>query len=51
MILLAIMCILKTLTDLCLIKQDLKLKNTFVKVFYSVLVVKMFFYNIKKTVC
>ena len=31
----------KTLTDLCFIKQKIKTKNTFAKVVYSVLVVKM----------
>ena len=30
----------KILTDLCAIKQSVKLKNTFVDVVYSVLVVK-----------
>ena len=34
------MCILEILTDLCLIKQDIKAGNTFAKVVYSVLVVK-----------
>ena len=37
-----IMCILKILTDLCLIKQHTRVKNTFVGVVYSVLVVKRF---------
>ena len=36
-----IMCISKILTDLCFTKQKIKTKNTFVKVVYSVLVVKM----------
>ena len=31
----------KILTDLCFIKQKIKIKNDFVKVVYSVLVVKM----------
>ena len=43
-----IMCTLKILTDLCLIKQNIKAKNTFVKIVYSVLVVKMYCLNIKK---
>ena len=33
-----IMCTLKILTDLCFIKQKIKIKNGFVKVVYSVLV-------------
>ena len=37
-----IMCISKTLTDLCFTKRKIKTKNAFVKVVYSVLVVKMF---------
>ena len=45
-----IMRTLKTLTDLCLIKQNIKAKNTFVKIVYSVLVVKMYCFNIKKIV-
>ena len=36
-----IMCTLKILTDLCFIKQKIKIKNSFVKVVYSVLVAKM----------
>ena len=32
----------KILTDLCFIIQKLKIKNGFVKVVYSVLVVKMY---------
>ena len=35
------MCTLKILTDLCFIEQKLKIKNGFVKVDYSVLVVKI----------
>ena len=35
------MCITWILTDLCFTKQRIKIKNTFVKVVYSVLVVKM----------
>ena len=35
-----IMCTLKTLTDLCFPKQKIKIKNTFARVVYSVLVVK-----------
>ena len=45
-----IMCISKTLTDLCFTKQKIKTKNTFAKVVYSVLVVKMCWQNIKKLV-
>ena len=36
-----IMCTSKILADLCFTKQKIKIKNTFVKVAYSVLVVKM----------
>ena len=32
----------KILTDLCSKRQKIKIKNTFAKVFYSVLVVKMY---------
>ena len=32
---------LKVLTDLCFIKQKIKVKNGFIKIVYSVLVVKM----------
>ena len=35
------MCITWILTDLCFTKQRIKIKNTFVKVVYSVLLVKM----------
>ena len=35
-------CVSKVLTDLCFTKQRIKTKNTFVKVVYSVLVVKMY---------
>ena len=35
-----IMCTLKTLTDLCFPKQKIKIKNTFARVVYSVLVEK-----------
>ena len=45
-----IMCISKILTDLCFTKQRIKTKNTFAKVVYSVLVVKMCWQNIKKFV-
>ena len=38
------------LTDLCAIKQSVKLKNTFVDVVYSVLVVKKLWRRIKKFV-
>ena len=37
-----IMCISKTLTDLCFTKRKIKTKNTFVKVVYSALLVKMY---------
>ena len=43
-----IMCISKTLTDLCLTKQNITTKNTFVKVVYTVLVVKMYWQSTKK---
>ena len=43
------MCISKILTDLCFTKQRIKTKNTFVKVVYSVLVVKMCCQN--KDIC
>ena len=33
---------LKILTDLCFTKQKMKIKNGFVKVVYSVLVVKIY---------
>ena len=33
---------IKDLTDLCLIKQNTRVKNTFVRIIYSVLVVKRF---------
>ena len=45
-----ITCISKILTDLCFTKQRIKTKNTFKKVVYSVLVVKMCWKNIKKFV-
>ena len=45
-----IMCTSKVLTDLCFTKQRIKTKNTFVRVVYSVLVVKMCWQNIKKFV-
>ena len=37
-----IMCMSKILTDLCFTKQSIKTKNTFAKVLYSVLLVKMY---------
>ena len=37
-----IMCISKILTDVCVIKQKIKIKNIFANVVYSVLVVKKF---------
>ena len=44
------MCTSKILTDLCFIKQKIKTKNIFAKVFYSVLVVKVCWQKIKKIV-
>ena len=41
------MCTSKILTDLCFTKQRIKTKNTFAKVVYSVLVVKMCWQNLK----
>ena len=40
----------KILTDLCFTKYKIKTKNTFVKVVYSVLLVNMYWQNIKKLV-
>ena len=37
-----IICTLKILTDLCLVKQKAKLKNTFAKTSYSVLLTRMY---------
>ena len=37
-----IMCTSKILTDLCFTKQKIKIKNTFAKVVYNVLAVKIF---------
>ena len=45
-----IMCISKILTDLCFTKQRIETKNTFVRVVYSVLVLKICRQNIKKSV-
>ena len=45
-----IMCISKILTDLCFTKQRIETKNTFVRVAYSVLVLKVCRQNIKKSV-
>ena len=42
-----IMCMSKILTDLCFTKQKIKTKNTFVKVVYSVPVVKVCWQSIK----
>ena len=36
------------LTDLCFTKQKIKTKNTFAKVVYSVLVIKMYWQTIKE---
>ena len=44
------MCISKILTDLCFTKERIKAKNMFAKVVCSVLVVKMGWQNIKKSV-
>ena len=41
---------LKILTDLCFTKQEIKTKNGFVRVVYSVLVVKIYLQNIMKIV-
>ena len=45
-----IMCASKILTDLCFTKQRIKTKNTFARVVWSVLVVKMCWQSIKKFV-
>ena len=45
-----IMCTSKILTDLCFTKQKIKTKNTFTKVFYVVLVAKMYRQNKRKFV-
>ena len=45
-----IMCTLKILTGLSFTKTKMKTKNTFVKVAYSVLVLKVCWQNIKKIV-
>ena len=42
-----IMCKLKILTDLYFTKQKIKIKNTFARVVYNVLVVKMYWKNMK----
>ena len=42
-----ITCTSKILTDLCFTKQEIKTKDTFSKVVYSVLVVKMCWQNKK----
>ena len=44
------MCISMNLIDLCFTKQKIKTKNTFAKVVYSALVVKMCWKNINKIV-
>ena len=43
-----IMCISKILTDLCAIKQKIKIKNIFANLAYNFLVVKNFCKNTKK---
>ena len=45
-----IMCKLKILTDLYFTKQKRKIKNTFARVVCSVLVVKMYWKNMKNFV-
>ena len=45
-----IMCTSKILTDLCFTRQRIKTENTFAKVVYSVLLVKMCRQNMKKFV-
>ena len=45
-----IMCTSKILTDLCFTKQNIKIKDTFANVVYSVLVVNRFWTIIKKIV-
>ena len=42
------MCISKNLTDLCVMREDTRLKNTFASIIYHVLAVKKFQYNINK---
>ena len=42
------MSILKNLTDLCVIRQSVKTKNTFASIVYNVLVVKKFWKKYKK---
>ena len=37
-----IICTSKVLTDLCLVKQKVKTKNTFAKAAYNVLKIKMY---------
>ena len=44
------MCTSKTLTDLCFKIQKVKIKNTFVRVAYNALVVKLCWRNKKKIV-
>ena len=48
MVLYIIIYISMTLTNLCFRKQKIKTKNTFARVVYSVLVLKMCWQNIKK---
>ena len=45
-----IMCTSKILTDLYLVKQKIKTKNTFAKVAYSVLVIKIYWQSKQKLV-
>ena len=45
-----ILCTSKILTDLSFTNQEIKSKNGFVEANYSVLVVKMYWQNIKKIV-
>ena len=45
-----IMWVSKILTDLCFTKKEIKTKNIFARVVYSVLVVEKYWQNIKKIV-
>ena len=45
-----IMSISKILTDLCSIRQKIKIKNTFADIVYNVLAVEKFCKNIRKLV-
>ena len=43
------MCILRILTDLCVIRQNVGLRNTFADIVYNVLVVKKILIEHKET--